>query len=202
MDNEFTTAAFRFGHSFLAGDIKSINNRGTKSTFTLTDLFASPELINSPFITNIMRGASRSFTKKRSFSVIDDIRNFLTFTQDGAIKTDLFSLNVQRGRDHGLPSYARMRQALNLPPVGFNYFPMSDVLRKDGNGNGLYENPNEMDLWVGILGEPNAGKSLLGEVGSEIVARNFLKVRDGDRFWFERRPNDQSDTVYPCSVVR
>lgn len=64
--------------------------------------------------------------KERSVKVIDDIRNFLTFTAGGEIKTDLFSLNLQRGRDNGIPTYAQMRRDLNLSPVNPNFINFTE----------------------------------------------------------------------------
>lgn len=40
---------------------------------------------------------------------------------------DLVSLNIQRGRDHGLPSYPEFRKYCNLPPVD-TWEQMSDAV--------------------------------------------------------------------------
>ena len=45
--------------------------------------------------------------------MVDDVRNFL-FGPPGADGFDLAALNIQRGRDHGLPSYNDARAALGL----------------------------------------------------------------------------------------
>ena len=41
-------------------------------------------------------------------------------------KFDLFSFNLQRGRDHGLLSYGDMRKVFKLKPVSFK-----DMCQKD-----------------------------------------------------------------------
>ena len=48
--------------------------------------------------------------------VVDDVRNFL-FGPPGAGGFDLASLNIQRGRDHGLPDYNSVREQLGLGRV-------------------------------------------------------------------------------------
>jgi hypothetical protein len=45
--------------------------------------------------------------------VVDDVRNFL-FGEPGSGGFDLVSLNIQRGRDHGLPGYNDVREALEI----------------------------------------------------------------------------------------
>lgn len=49
-----------------------------------------------------------------SVQMVDDMRNVLfpVGRRDGL---DLASLNIQRGRDHGLPTYNQVRQYLGLP---------------------------------------------------------------------------------------
>lgn len=43
---------------------------------------------------------------------------------------DLVSLNIQRGRDHGLPSYPVYRKHCNLPPVD-TWKQMADAVDSD-----------------------------------------------------------------------
>ena len=57
--------------------------------------------------------------------MIDDVRNFLFENAERLNFVDLFSLNVQRGRDHGLQSYNAARISMGLEPyMDFDeYFP-------------------------------------------------------------------------------
>lgn len=64
----------------------------------------------------MLRGLTSIPAKEKSRSIIDDVRNFLFLEDKVSVKLDLFALNLQRGRDHGLPSYNAMRQALFLKP--------------------------------------------------------------------------------------
>ena len=45
---------------------------------------------------------------------------------------------------------------------------------------------NEVDPWVGILSEKSLEGGILGETGAKIVASNFNRLRNGDRFWYEK----------------
>ena len=50
----------------------------------------------------------------------------------------------------------------------------------------LYGDLDNADLWVGIIGDWVIPGSDLGEVGARLVAAQFRKIRNADRFWYER----------------
>ena len=83
----------------------------------LDRLLLNPGHLNSTTVNELLRGQALLRAKKRDTTLVNQIRNLLVLTANRTIKADLFSLNVQRGRDHGLPTYNQARQAFGLPPV-------------------------------------------------------------------------------------
>jgi hypothetical protein len=128
--------------------------------------------------------------------VIDDVRNFL-FGPPGSGGLDLISLNIQRSRDHGLPAYNALRADLGLPRK--DRF-LTDGLLADNvtpNGitsdpliasalEGLYGTADNVDLFPGGLAEDPLADSLLGELLTTLWVDQFTRLRDGDRFYYER----------------
>ena len=99
---------------------------------------------------------------------------------------DLASLNIQRGRDHGLPGYNDAREAMGLSRIE----SFDDPVWRDGVGAKLaqvYDSPDDVDLWVAGLAEKETGDSLVGELSTAILTDQFTRLRDGDRFWYENQ---------------
>jgi hypothetical protein len=62
----------------------------------------------------MINGLARTGAKQRSLELENDLRNFL-FDPDSPTILDLFSLNIARGRDHGICSLNDARQVVGLP---------------------------------------------------------------------------------------
>ncbi|HYQ67800.1 peroxidase family protein [Actinophytocola sp.] len=144
---------------------------------------------------------------------------------------DLGAIDIERGRDHGMPSYNQLRAAYGLAPktsftaitgestdqfptgmgidnpnsltfsqltdlfgVNFGLTEERDPVRAVRNTTraarlrALYQNVNNVDAFVGMVAEPHAPGSDLGELQRAIWAREFQRLRDGDRFFYANDP--------------
>lgn len=184
--NEFSTAAFRLGHSMLADDVEFMDNNGedTHEEVALAGAFFNPALFVETGPDPMLKYLASSNAEEVDNIVVDGVRNFL-FGPPGAGGLDLASLNIQRGRDHGLMDYNTARQRMGLPRVNsFNQITSDPAKR--ATLQSLYGSVNNLDLWVGGLAEDHAGQSSLGPLFTRIVADQFTRLRDGDRYWYQR----------------
>ena len=55
----------------------------------------------------------------------------------------------------------------------------------------VYKDIDNIDLWVGGLAEDHVPNSSLGETFHKIVREQFLRIRDGDRFWYQRNMSSE-----------
>ncbi len=184
--NEFSTAAYRFGHTMLSPRLQRLD-AGLQSLpggpLALRDAFFRPDRLFQDGIEPLLRGLAMQKAQDIDLRVVDDVRNFL-FGLPGAGGLDLPSLNIQRGRDHGLAAYNDVREAYGLPRVSAFAQITQDPFAQVGL-NYLYYTPDEIDLWVGVLAEDEAPGSLLGPLGTAVLADQFRRLRDGDRFWYQ-----------------
>jgi len=189
--NIFSTAAYRLGHSMLSPELLRLDqslNVIPEGNLPLRDAFFTPETITDEGgIDPILRGLAKGISQKVDPFVVDDIRNFL-FGPPGAGGFDLASLNIQRGRDHGLPKYNDARQQLGLPRVE-NFQDISSDPDIQMRLEDAYGNVDNIELWPGGLSEDPVSGSHLGELFHLIVKIQFEALRDGDRFWYERKLN-------------
>jgi hypothetical protein len=182
ISNEFSTAAFRFGHTMLSPTLQN----GTTEGITLRDAFFKPNLVETNGIDGLLAGLGAQEAQAIDAMVIDDVRNLL-FDPFGVNVSDLASLNIQRGRDHGLASYTEVREELGLDPIT-NFAQITSDPEVQADLAAAYGTVNKVDLWVGGLAEDPVNGALVGETFQEILANQFTRLRDGDRFYFENDP--------------
>ncbi|WP_020476030.1 peroxidase family protein [Zavarzinella formosa] len=184
--NEFAAAGFRFGHSLLGDDIDFLGNDGQKvaDTVSLADSFFNPELVKTNGIDPVLKYLASDPSSEVDTKVVDSVRNFL-FGAPGSGGMDLASLNIQRGRDHGLSDYNTTRAAYHLPKVT-NFNQITNDPATQAKLKQLYGNVNNIDLWIGVLAEKHVPGGSVGPTLKAIITDQFSRLRDGDRFWYQR----------------
>ena len=109
----FAGAAFRLGHTMISDDLLMLDNDCAPvngGSVSLVEAFFNPEIIQSHGIEPLLKGFSVQHQQEINLGIVDNLRNFL-FGNSGT-GLDLASLNIQRGRDHGLRNYNEVRQAM------------------------------------------------------------------------------------------
>ena len=146
-------------------------------------------------------GMSSQATEREDTIITPDLRGKVFGPLDFT-RRDLMAVNMQRARDHGLPDYNTARTSFGLEPItkfeAINPLYGIDATVTD-NIEGLREVYNDdisrCDIWACGLAEtiPSDGPlnetSGPGELFTEVLFDHFMRVRHGDRFWYENANN-------------
>jgi dual oxidase len=203
----FQAAAMRFGHTLIP---PGVYRRDAQCTFynTTGGVQGAPGFIairtcntywNSPDIVrdwgNIeytLQGMASQITEREDNIITPDLRGFV-FGPLEFVRRDLMAVNIQRGRDHGLPDYNTARVEYGLEPIT----DFDDIPNKINPNNEfepaiwtnlrtIHQNRTDLiDIWTGGILETRPEGP--GELFSAVLLDQYTRIRDGDRFWFENR---------------
>ncbi|KAM7364650.1 peroxidasin homolog pxn-2-like isoform 2-T3 [Cochliomyia hominivorax] len=211
--NCFASAAFRFAHSLLPGLFNATRNQTTAEykelhkmlfyPFSLWNIGGIDEAILLSANTPIQR-VDRFFSLQVTQRLFEDISDDRSKPSCGL---DLVSLNIQRGRDHGLPSYPVYRRHCKLSPVD-TWQQMAEAVDKDSlkSIREIYRSPKDVDVYTGALSEPPLEGAIFGPLLACIVGDQFMRLKRGDAFWYERKmgpqkfTKDQLKTIYGTTL--
>ncbi|NWT03049.1 PERE peroxidase, partial [Mionectes macconnelli] len=185
--------AFRFGHTSVQPFVSRLDDDfqplGSFSHVPLHLTFcATWRIIMEGGIDPLVRGmlVDRAKLMEQNRLLVEELQNHL-FEQTEVMGLDLAAMNMQRGRDHGLPGYNAWRGFCGLSqPRTLEEF--SEVL---GNPKlakkflDVYGTLDNIDLWIGAVAEPVVPQGRVGPLLSCIIGTQFRNLRDGDRFWWE-----------------
>lgn len=191
--NLFSTACYRLGHSLVSSQLLRLKSDLTtieEGNLQLRDAFFTPSTLTvGGGMEPILRGLAKQVCENLDAMSINDLRNFL-FGMPGSGGLDLSVLNIQRGRDHGLPGYNDAREDFGLARKT-SFEEISSNAETVKRLSQVYQSVDEIDPWVGGLAEDAYQDSMLGEFFFTVVKLQFESIRDGDRFWYQ---NDGFDT--------
>ncbi|ELR16568.1 peroxidase [Acanthamoeba castellanii str. Neff] len=197
IENFFCSVAFRYGHSQVNSHIPLLNDDYQESELgnvLVRDwYFATKKMMDLDMAPSLLRGLTVTRQGLVDTSFVDDLRNYMfssvAFTQFQQQEAcpDLAATNIQRGRDHGMPNYNAAREAVGLDPVD----AWSDLI-SDAELLALVESlypdgPDSADPYVGGLLEEHVPGAAVGALFRAVVMNQFERLRNGDRFWYERK---------------
>lgn len=205
--NLFATAAYRLGHTMVTNDLLLLDNNCNlvDDDLALVDGFFNPSQLAAYGVAPILKGLSAQVQEEVDAKMIDNLRNFL-FAIDGSdspFGLDLASLNIQRGRDHGLPHFNAMRDHY----LGNSFNNIGQVTSDPALRNALqttYGNVDNIDAWVGLLAEDKLPGAALGPTLTAIMQSQFSRLRDGDFYFYQNDPainNDQEGRINGTSLA-
>ena len=206
--NAFATASYRFGHSGIPEFLKRVD-----STFSeIQPLLLFQGFFNTKHIRqssdeggldSILRGATMQGAFKVDNVFSNSIRNQLfqinqsTEIAEPNCGLDLVSLNIQRGREHGLPSYNEYREfAFRKCGVTSGRVRSFEDLKRDIPADtvnilrSIYRNVNDIDLFAGGISERQhisygGNRAAIGPTFWCLNRLQFINIRLGDRLWYE-----------------
>ena len=187
--NSFATAAFRVGHTLIRPTFARLDNENKPLSIGplgLRESFFNPlQYYISGGTDPILRGLLEEKSRE-----VDEFVNIVLTTQlfapsDDSLGQDLAARNIQRGREHAIPSYREFQQycfdRFGVSSKFSNVF--TEVRLRNLYGNSGFR--TGIDLWVGGLAEETMEGSHLGPTFACIIGKTFADLRDGDRFYYE-----------------
>ncbi|XP_063956076.1 dual oxidase 2-like isoform X4 [Lytechinus pictus] len=221
--HEFQSAAMRFGHTLVPPGVMRRNEQCQFRTSTMDssgfksgqdefeqaqgnhgvrtcNSFWNPQIsVREYDIEEFLLGMASQVTEREDNIITEDLQRRV-FGPLEFSRRDLMALNIQRGRDHGLPDYNTARECLGLgrknsfaeinknqselAPGEQTFIGTEELKRLEA----VYEGDlDKVDIWAGGLMETTSNGP--GELFRFIIKDQFVRSRDADRFWFENEKN-------------
>lgn len=184
--NSFAHSAYRFGHSAITSNVAladaSLQLTGSMS---LGSISSNPNaLTNNPgLIDQLLRGAALQTSEEIDLKLVNSVRTVL-FGPPGSGGTDLGAVDIQRGRDHGLPDYNTLRAAYGLDKVTAWTQITSHAATAQALATMYGNNIDNVDSFIGGLAEDHVAGSSVGPLFQAIMLGQFTRLRDADRLFY------------------
>ena len=185
--NAFSTAAFRFGHSLVPNAWGQLDSNFDQKfpSVSLRESFFNIQSVNArgiePTVLGLIGNQSNTVDAKFAFGLARKL--FVRPGQAGHV--DLTALNIQRGRDHGLPTYGRWRQFCGLSAINtFNDLATVMPAAVAQRFSTIFTNPGDIDLFAAGVSETPTGGFQTGPTFQCLFRIQFKRLRDADRYFF------------------
>ncbi|GAB6025614.1 hypothetical protein CHUAL_011341 [Chamberlinius hualienensis] len=203
--NAFTGAAFRFGHSLVQPQFKRYYSNHAEqdwSPWLGDEYFNTSCLYQTGEMDAILLGLVDQHAQLTDPFFSKEITTRLYEPGIFGAGLDLVALNIQRGRDNGLPPYNDWREYCGLKRIksfeelGLYLNPHSVEIFKS-----LYSGVDDIELFPAGISEYPLSGGIIGPTFSCIILQQFFKLKAGDRFWFENSPQSAGISAFSIEQV-
>jgi hypothetical protein len=183
VDPGFIAALSTFSHNSMPPGLLIVHENRQPSgpgfiSVTDTDAIAH-EFLNYG-LDRVVRGLMTQPQALVDLNVISELRD------DRARGIDHAAADIQRARDHGVPSYNDVRRALHLPPIA-NFTELSADPGVQRLFEELYGSVDDLDLVPAALAEPLPyDRYMLPMTLNLLLTEQFERLRNGDPLFYER----------------
>ncbi|KAI6232119.1 hypothetical protein M3Y95_00453300 [Aphelenchoides besseyi] len=193
MSQEFSMAAFRYGHTLIRNVFPRLDRNYNSSAFPPVELrenFNNATALYQPqhghmesVLMGLMGSAEMQFNRHASNAVRNHLFQYLGGPYTGL---DLIAVNIQRGRDHGMSAYNSYRESAGLKKAT-KFEDLSDTMNEESIRAlaAVYEHVNDIDLFTGMMSERSLKGALVGPMVAHFLAEQFARLKRCDRFYYE-----------------
>lgn len=203
--NSFAAAAFRFGHSLVQNSYMRCDrfHNFMRNNVSLHEEFQRGDIGSPGSLHRLIRGLVNQRALKRDEFITPELTNHLFQTPGFPFGLDLAAINIQRGRDHGVPPYTSWRIPCGLTPIN-SWEDFANVVGPQSAQriSHAYRSVHDIDLFVGGIAERPVVSGLVGPTFACIIAQQFSNSRKGDRFWYENGDFENSFTPAQLQSIR
>ncbi|KAK1857911.1 hypothetical protein I4F81_000525 [Pyropia yezoensis] len=183
----FSTAALRIGHTMVSDSLARRGPGGAAlPPLRLADSFFNVNTFLSTGMDNLLRGAAGQTAQETDVFIVDGLRNLLFGNPVVGRGMDLLSLNLQRGRDHGLPSYNDARVGLGLPRYSSFMQITGDSITARRLAMAYGGDIGAVDAFIGGIAEKHVPGGSIGSLFAAAIRDQFRRLAQGDRFFYTR----------------
>ncbi|XP_015374036.1 PREDICTED: peroxidase-like [Diuraphis noxia] len=201
----FTAAAYRGLHSYIQGSMDLVSeSRQTTSKLRLSDIFLRSDIVqDKDNYDSLIRGMLTQHAQGQDQFFTKEITEFLFKSFNKTDGSDLITLDIERGRDFGEPSYNKFRQLCGLRAAR-TFGDFTDQISKKNVDAlaSIYEHVNDVDYYAaGILEKQKPG-SIFGHTFQCVIGEMFFRWKFGDRFYYEFGNQPGSFTLGQLKEIR
>uniref|UniRef100_A0A182K431 Heme peroxidase 1 n=1 Tax=Anopheles christyi TaxID=43041 RepID=A0A182K431_9DIPT len=187
VSNAFGTAAFRYFHNMIVGQLGLYQEKhGSHDSIRLSDWLRRPGVLEQRNNRELLtRGMASQPHDTANNQLTPEAKHFL-FRNVNPYGADLKAIDIHRARDHGLASYNDFRVLCGLERAErwqdlYGEIPRSSVDRLAR----WYDTVDDVELAVAGALEHHQSGATVGPTFLCILLEQFRRTRTGDRFFFE-----------------